>query len=84
MLHDKMLLSDKDFVYKTAACIDATAGDAITVDEPTPEQGPTITPKQIVNGTITLYTKTVNDLLKQGYPRPLAESAAKRYIVDGK
>ena len=32
--------------------------------------------------TIDLYNKTVNDLIAQGYPKQMAEMAAKKYILD--
>ena len=83
MLHDKMLLSDKDFVHKTPACVEATAGYVVSIDEPTP-QGPIVDPKRLIADTINIYNSTVNDLLKQGYPRAIAESTAKRYLLDDK
>lgn len=83
MLHDKPLAADSNFIYKTQACIDATAGYAITADEPTP-QGPTVNPKQLMRETIKLYNKTVADLVAQGYPRPVAEKIAQQYVVDSK
>ena len=79
-LHDKWLTADKDFVHKTPACIEATAGCAVTVDEPTPS-GPKVDPKLIIAETIKSYNKTLNDLLKQGYPRSMAETIATKYIT---
>lgn len=77
-LHDCRLTSDSKFIHKTSACIDATAGFAITVDEPTPIQ---VDPKLIVRESIKGYTKTLNDLLKQGYPRAMAEMLATKYMT---
>jgi len=81
-LHDKPLASDKNFIYKTPLCIDATAGFAITVDEPTPQATPHIDPKTIIREAINSYTKVLNDLLSQGYPRSMAETLAKQYMLD--
>lgn len=80
-LHDAQLMSDKYFVHKTPACIDATAGFAVSVDE-----APTISvdPKEIINETIKSYNKLMNDLLKQGYPRNMAEVIATKYMTGDK
>lgn len=78
-LHDAQLKADKHFVHKVPACIEATAGFAITTDEPVPEF--IVDPKLIVRETIKNYNKTLADLLKQGYPRALAETIAMQYIT---
>lgn len=78
LLHDEPLTVDPTFVHKTAACIKATAGFAITADEPV---GPTIDPKDLMAETIKEYQKTVNNLQSQGYPRTIAESTAKKYVL---
>lgn len=80
MLHDESLKADKDFIYKPTACIDATAGFAITVDEPTPV-GPTVDPKLIIRETLKTYTQALNDLLRQGYPREMAETLATKFTT---
>ena len=81
LLFDKKLAADADFVYKTSACIDMTAGDAVTIDEPTPVA---IDPKLIVRETLKSYKKTVAQLVAQKYPRSLAETVAEKMIIDGK
>ena len=48
-----------------------------------PLPAPTIPPKDLMKQTIELYSKTVSDLVAQGYPRPMAEQAAKKYILGG-
>lgn len=77
-LHDTQLTSDKDFIYKAPLCIDATAGFAISVDE-TPAVK--VDPKFIIRESIKTYNKTLNDLLRQGYPKPLAEQLATKYVT---
>lgn len=79
MLHEQNLAADPTFVHKTAACIKATAGFAVTADEPTPAAIP---PKTIIKQSIKSYKKTVNDLIAQGYPRSIAEAAAEQYILE--
>lgn len=83
VLHDTDLSSDARRVYKNEACIDASAGFAITADEPVPE-GPVVDPKFIMRETLDIYNKTLNDLLNQGYPRQMAESIARKYILEDK
>ena len=78
-LHEQWLTSDPTFVHKAPACIKATAGFAVTADEPTPNAIP---PKTIIKQSIKNYKKTVNDLITQGYPRAIAEAAAEVYILE--
>lgn len=77
-LHDKQLTSDVHFIHKTPQCIEATAGFAVSVDEPTT---PHVDPKMIIRETIKSYNKMLNDLLSQGYPRAMAETIATKYIT---
>lgn len=83
MLYDEALTADPDFVHKTAACIKATAGYAITVDDQVPI-GPSADPKLIIRETIALYRKTVSDLVSQGYPQTMAETIASKYLTGDK
>lgn len=78
LLHDKPLAADVNFVHKTAACIKATAGFSVEVDD---APAISVDPKTIIRETIKNYNKTLNDLLKQGYPRALAETIATQYIT---
>lgn len=80
MLYDKPLVFDGTFVHKVRECCKATAGFESTIEEP---QSPTIEPKTLMKQTIELYNKTINDLLNQGYPRAIAEQAAKTHILGG-
>ena len=82
MLYDQSLLADHGEVHKARECCRATAGFESVIEE-SPEV-PTIPPKDLMKQTIELYSKTVNDLLNQGYPRSMAETAAKKYILDSK
>lgn len=80
LLYDKPLKFDGKFIYKPDECIDATAGFAITVDEPVPER-PVVDPKVIIRETLKLYNKELGDLLNQGYPRSMAEMIAMKYVT---
>lgn len=80
LLYDEQLRSDSKFVYKTKCCVTATAGYAVTADEPVPE-GPIVDPKKLISETLKVYRKTYNDLLKQGYPRQIAEQIAAEYMI---
>lgn len=82
LLHDEWLTADPTFVHKAAACIKATAGFAITADEPVPEAGPTVPPKMLIKESLKTYRKTVNDLIAQGYPRNIAETVAEKYTLE--
>lgn len=80
-LYDQPLLSDGAQIRKLDACCKATAGFKSFIE---PAEVPTIPPQTIIKQTIELYSKTVNDLLTQGYPRAMAEAAAKQYILNDK
>lgn len=82
MLYDESLMADHGQVCKTKQCCRATAGFESVIEEPL--QGPTIPPRDLMKQTIELYSKTVNDLIAQGYPRSMAETAAKKFILDAK
>lgn len=79
LLYDKPLKTDGEFIDKVRECCKATAGFASNISEAPP--GPTIQPKELMKQTIELYSKTVNDLLTQGYPRAMAETVAKKYLL---
>lgn len=80
-LYNAPLMSDGTQIRKLTPCCRATAGFESVIEEP--PQVPTIPPKDLMKQTIELYSKTVNDLLGQGYPRQMAELAAKKYILGG-
>ena len=80
MLYDKPLLSDGIQIQKFPQCVKATAGFESVIEPP---EVPTIQPKELMKQTIDIYNKTVNDLLAQGYPRPIAEQVAKKHILGG-
>lgn len=82
VLYDQPLKSDGEFIDKVRACCKATAGFASSIAEA--PQAPTIEPRELVKQTIDLYAKTVNDLLKQGYPRQIAETVAKKHLLSNK
>lgn len=79
LLYDEPLSISGQFISKVRACCEATAGRQSTIDEAPP--GPTIQPKMLMKQTIELYTKTVNDLIAQGYPKQIADATAKRYVL---
>lgn len=82
MLYNESLQISDGLINKTRACCRATAGiDAsIDVDRIEPP-GPTVQPKELMKQTIDLYNKTLNTLINQGYPRPIAEKAARKYTL---
>lgn len=81
MLYDKELTTKGELIHKVRDCCKATAGFESVIDEAPP--APTVPPKDLMKQTIELYSKTMNDLIAQGYPRPMAELAAKKYILGG-
>lgn len=81
-LYNQPLMSDGTQINKVKQCCRATAGFESVIEAP-PEV-PTIPPKDLMKQTIELYSKTVNDLITQGYPRAMAETAAKKFILDSK
>lgn len=86
-LYDQPLAFDGVQVAKTRDCCRATAGFRSTiVADPAPATAatPTIPPAELIKQTIDLYSKTTNDLIAQGYPRAMAELAAKKFILTSK
>ena len=79
LLYNEALSVSDGYISKVRACCRATAGYPSAIDEAPPV--PTIPPKQLMSQTIDLYSKTVSDLLGQGYPRALAEQVAKKYLL---
>ena len=80
ILYDESLHVEDELIYKTHSCRVATASGSGTVEERV-EQRPQVEPKTLIKQTVELYSKTVNDLINQGYPRPIAEATAKKYIL---
>lgn len=78
-LYDEPLSTSDGMIEKTRACCKATAGYASSIDEPPP--APTIDPRDLMKQTIELYSKTLNDLINQGYPRAIAETVAKQHLL---
>lgn len=69
---------DGKFVHKAEECIDVTAGYKVIVDEPV-----AVKPKDVIKAALKDYNKMLADLLKQGYPRSLAEKLAAEYVTNG-
>lgn len=82
LLHDECLSVKNGLVSKASACCKASAGFQSTVNQE--PNVPTITPKEIIKHAIDVYTKTVDDLLNQGYPKTLADRTAKKYLMGDK
>lgn len=80
LLTDEDLTSDSSFINKTATCIHATAGFAVSADEPNIQ----VDPKLIMRETLITYNKALNDLLNRGYPRQMAETIANKYVLGDK
>lgn len=79
LLYNKSLCVDDGFIHKVRECCRATAGFASTIDNT--QEAPTVGPLELMEQTIGLYSKTVNDLIKQGYPRAIAEKVAKKHVL---
>lgn len=85
LLHGASLTTQGEYIYKTNTCKRATCGDRATiVSEHVEPQRPAVQPKELMKQTIELYVSTMNGLLNDGYPRPLAENLAKQFILGGK
>lgn len=84
LLYNRSLSVNDGYITKIRACCEATAGYASNVDSTVAPPGPTVEPKELIKQTIDIYVKTVNDLLSQGYPKPLAEQVAKKYLLGDK
>ena len=82
MLYGDTLSVNGRMISKTKECCRATAGFASVIDEPPPT--PTLQPKEIIKQTIAAYSKLVNDLMTQGYPKAMAETVAKKYLLGEK
>lgn len=81
-LYDAQLVAKNGLIEKVPACCRATAGYPSTINEPPP--APQVQPKEIIKQAIDMYTKTVNDLVKQGYPQVMAENIARKVLLGGK
>ena len=79
VLYDQPLKSDGEFIDKVRECCKATAGFASAISEPAPV--PTVDPRELMKQTLDLYSKTVNELLAQRYPRAIAEQIAKQHLL---
>lgn len=80
MLYDEPLKFDGTLLEKTYTCCKNTAGFGIEIeDEP-----PAADPKELMKLAINLYSKTLKDLINQGYPQEIADTVAKQYILNGR
>lgn len=80
-LYNRSLSATNGQVDKTKECCRATAGFASIID---PSAPPIINPRDLIKQTIDMYSKTVNGLINQGYPRAMAESAAKQHLLSNR
>ena len=81
-LYDCWLTSSKGLVNKAPKCINGTGWGVTVVEHEEVSDLPKVNPQQIAKEAIELYIKTVADLQTQGYPSVLAESAAKKYVLE--
>lgn len=79
LLYNEDLSVKGEMISKTKACCRASAGYSSTI-ESDPDL-PTVNPKELMRQTIDLYTKTVNGLISQGYPRAIADMVAKNHVI---
>lgn len=83
-LYDENLSSCNGMVDKSTKCVRASAGFSTEVVSEAPAANmPKIEPKLIMSEAIKMYTKALDELLTQGYPRPLAEKLAKQSVLGG-
>lgn len=83
LLYDQTLVDDDGLVSKAQRCKEATAGYRAVIEaDKLPSAGPTVEPRQLIKQTIELYSKNVNSLINQGYPRAIAEQVAKKYMLE--
>lgn len=81
-LYNQQLSVTGKQIEKLRQCCCATAGFESVIQQPPPQpEGPTIPPKELMKQAINLYSKTLSDLISQGYPRQIAEQAAKKYVL---
>ena len=78
-LYEENLSESHGAVSKCPQCIELTAGFTVDISEP---ETPTVDPRFIMRETLTIYKKTLNDLISQGYPRQMAESIATKYVLE--
>jgi len=81
LLYDQPLKTDGEFIEKVRECCKATAGYASVIEEAPPVTVPTVDPRELMKQTIDLYTKNVDELVKQNYPRVIAEQVVKKHLL---
>lgn len=77
-LYNAPLYTNGNDIQKLTPCCRATAGFESVVEQP---EAPTIDPKELMAHTIELYDRTTRELVNQGYPRQMAEVAARKHIL---
>ena len=80
LLYDKTLSVKGELVSKTEACCRASAGYSSTIN--TEPDLPTVNPRDLMKQTIDMYNKTVEGLIRKGYPRAVANTVAKKHILE--
>ena len=83
-LYDQSLLADHGRVSKALQCCETTAGFPSVIEREEIADVPTISPKDLMKHAIEAYTKTVEALINQGYPRAIAEQVAKKHVLGDK
>ena len=81
LLYNTPLSSKNDLISKTVRCCEATAGIKADIIADNVSSVPVVPPKELIKQSLELYTKTVNDLINQGYPKTIAETTAKKYVL---
>lgn len=82
-LYNQTLSANGQMIEKLRACCRATAGFKSDIAAaPQQPMGPTVDPKQHTKHAIDSYQKTVEDLMRKGYPRDLASNVARKYMLD--
>jgi len=82
LLYNRPLSASNGSVSKVRECCKATAGFEIEIVSPEPiATAPSISPKEIIKHTLDEYNKVINELVKQHYPRSLAEAVARKKLL---
>ncbi len=81
-LYDEKLTKHYELIEKTEACCRATAGfKSRVVVEHVEDTKYIMPPKELVKQAINDYNSKLSELLTQGYPRQIAEMAAKKFTL---
>ena len=79
LLHDETLDVESGLVCKATACNKKSAAEIDIAPHSAPT--PIVPPQELIKQTLNIYTQTVRDLVKQGYPQQIAENVARKNLT---